>query len=133
MACRGSRLYAELFKRKDWVETLRTADAVFVAAHSQGSVVSTQLLARLVEEKHVQGDRTALLCMCAIAQGPCEPSLIFFDAGKARDLIHVEILVVHLQSSLVQSYLSYFETAAARELFDFQDPETAVAKRFRDW
>lgn len=39
------------------MEDLHDADAIFIATHSQGSVVSTHLLDRLIADRHI---RTAL-------------------------------------------------------------------------
>ncbi|CAG8732136.1 7614_t:CDS:2, partial [Acaulospora colombiana] len=41
-------------KRVEKVEDLQEADVVFVATHSQGSVVSTQLLDRLIADGHIR-------------------------------------------------------------------------------
>lgn len=51
------RLYQNLIGNKEWMEDLHDADAIFVASHSQGSVVSTHILDRLIADGHV---RTAL-------------------------------------------------------------------------
>jgi len=43
-------LYKAFTGNQEWVDAVRNADAVFVATHSQGSVVSTHLMSRLLEE-----------------------------------------------------------------------------------
>lgn len=84
---RVDKLFDQLVGREAWVEALAKADVVFLATHSQGSVVSTTLLARMVERGLVSGPRTHMLAMCAIAQGPCEsPCTCSFDWGS-RELI----------------------------------------------
>ncbi|KAI3629127.1 hypothetical protein CBS9595_000199 [Malassezia furfur] len=95
-----------------WVQALREADAVLVAAHSQGAVVATLLVHRLLREGVVDARRArvCVLSMCGIYQGP----------------------FVHLQSTLASSYINYFETRAARELFAFQTSDSAVSVQHRD-
>lgn len=107
---RVDRLFAELISRPHWVNDLKNADAVFLSAHSQGAIVATQLLARLIEQRHVQAENTrmCLLAMCGIHHGP----------------------FAHLKSSITASYINYFETAAAKELFEFQSSTTAIAQRY---
>ncbi|CDS00207.1 hypothetical protein [Sporisorium scitamineum] len=110
VADRVDRLFSELISRPNWVNDLKTADALFLSAHSQGAVVATQLLARLIEQRIVRAEHTriCLLAMCGIHHGP----------------------FAHLKSSITASYINYFETAAAKELFDFQSSSTAVAKQY---
>lgn len=110
VADRVDRLFSELISRPNWVNDLKNADAIFLSAHSQGAIVATQLLARLIEQRHVraQHTRVCLLAMCGIHHGP----------------------FAHLKSSITASYINYFETAAAKELFEFQSSSTAVAKQY---
>ncbi len=110
VADRVDRLFAELISRPNWVNDLKTCDALFLSAHSQGAIVATQLLARLIEQRHVQAEHTriCLLAMCGIHHGP----------------------FAHLKSSITASYINYFETAAAKELFEFQSSTTPVARQY---
>ncbi|GAC99108.1 putative protein of unknown function [Pseudozyma hubeiensis SY62] len=110
VADRVDRLFSELISRPNWVNDLKTADAIFLSAHSQGAIVATQLLARLIEQRHVRAESTriCLLAMCGIHHGP----------------------FAHLKSSITASYINYFETAAAKELFEFQSSSTAVAQQY---
>jgi glutamyl-tRNA reductase len=55
---RVNKLYDQLIGREEWVEALKKADVVFLATHSQGSVVSTQLLARMLDQGLIIGSRT---------------------------------------------------------------------------
>src|SRR5438309_1967636 len=71
-------LYNQLTKKKDWVEALARADAVFVATHSQGSIVSTHLLARLIEQKQVTASHVSMVCMAAVAAGPCSSLVPYY-------------------------------------------------------
>lgn len=84
---RVDKLFAQLVGREAWVEALSKADAVFLATHSQGSVVSTHLLARMIERGLVKGPKTHLLAMCGIAQGPCT-SPFFSEALREAKLTH---------------------------------------------
>jgi hypothetical protein len=106
---RLSRLYDNLMKRQDWVDALNAADRVFVVAHSQGCIVSTMLLSRLISEGEVNGTKCAMLLMCGVSQGP----------------------FVSLYNSWTSAYL-YLETASARELFEFQKPQSSVSKLYMD-
>lgn len=108
---RADAFYDGILQNSDWVTALRNAEAIFVAAHSQGAIVSTLLLARLLDEGLVESSKTRMcqLTMCGIFQGP----------------------FVHIKNSIASSYLSYFETAAARELFEFQSSESDVSRLHR--
>ncbi|CCF51954.1 uncharacterized protein UHO2_03983 [Ustilago hordei] len=110
VADRVDRLFAELISRPNWVSDMKNCDALFLSAHSQGAIVATQLLARLIEQRHVHAEHTriCLLAMAGIHHGP----------------------FAHLRSSITASYISYFETAAAKELFEFQSSTTAVAQQY---
>lgn len=63
-------LYRQIHKRPEWTQALKEADAIFVASHSQGSVVSAQLFARMLEKGEVRGEVLTLLCMCGVWNGP---------------------------------------------------------------
>lgn len=67
---RVHKLAASLEKKQEWLDALAQADCIFVATHSQGSVVSTHLLERLIREGKVEGRKCSLLCLAAISQGP---------------------------------------------------------------
>ncbi|SNX84987.1 uncharacterized protein MEPE_03696 [Melanopsichium pennsylvanicum] len=110
VADRVDRLFSELISRPNWVRDLKEADAVFLSAHSQGAIVATQLLARLVEQRQIiaENTRICLLAMCGIHHGP----------------------FAHLKSSVTASYINYFETAAAKELFEFQSSSSSVYQQY---
>lgn len=98
-----------------------SADAIFIATHSQGCIASTQLLDRLISDGHINtgknweavaraGDlydftprkapqRLCLLGLCGVHHGP----LYWLNT-----------------STVVNPYITYFESHAARELFEFQ-------------
>ncbi|TPX56423.1 hypothetical protein SpCBS45565_g08414 [Spizellomyces sp. 'palustris'] len=105
---RVAMLYRQLIESdQGWRKKLWDADMVFVAAHSQGTPVSAMLLARLVREGLIDTSRqkVSLLAMAGITHGP-------FPA---------------LKSSMI---VKYFEADAARELFEFNDPNSEIAKKY---
>lgn len=107
VADRANYLFEAIRANPAWVKALKEAEALFFAAHSQGAIVSTLLLARLIDEGVVDPARTRMcqLTMCGIFQGP----------------------FVHVKNMTAWSYLNYFETAAARELFEFQASDSEVS------
>lgn len=107
---RAERLYENLMARQDWIDAVNTADRIFVASHSQGTIVSAMLVERLINEGEINGTKCMMLNMCSISQGP------FYSLYN---------------SWTVPAYL-YFETAAATELFEFQKPNSAVSKSYRN-
>ncbi|PPR07240.1 hypothetical protein CVT26_012498, partial [Gymnopilus dilepis] len=50
---RVERLYSNLKANEEWMSDLHEADVIFVSTHSQGSVVSTHLLDRLITDGHI--------------------------------------------------------------------------------
>ncbi|KAG6838430.1 hypothetical protein H0H87_003081, partial [Tephrocybe sp. NHM501043] len=55
---RVARLYANLQANQEWMDDLHAADAILVATHSQGSIVSTHLLDRLIQDGHIRTKRS---------------------------------------------------------------------------
>lgn len=85
----------------NWMEHVKTADFVLLAAHSQGVVVGVQLLARLIEEGCVKEKaRVGFTAMAGINLGP------FY----------------HLPTTIL--------TGSAKELFEFQKPESAPSQKY---
>ena len=41
-----------------WMSDLHDADAIIISTHSQGSIVSTQLLNRLIQDNHITTTET---------------------------------------------------------------------------
>ncbi|KAL4246935.1 hypothetical protein ABKN59_007706 [Abortiporus biennis] len=108
-----SRVHTHLLGNKQWMEDLHEADIIFVATHSQGSIISIHLLDRLIQEGHILTPRNVdMLTSTAAAVAP---------GGPLRYL---------RTSSYIQPYIQYFENAAAKELFDFQDTETQLSKDY---
>ncbi|WFD00600.1 hypothetical protein MYAM1_003351 [Malassezia yamatoensis] len=109
---RTDRFFDEIVQDPKSLQAIQEADALLIASHSQGAVVATMLLDRLIQEALLdpQRTRTCVLSMCGVYQGP----------------------FVHLQKSLASSYINYFETGAARELFEFQAYDSTVSTQHRD-
>jgi len=131
-----SRVHAHLFENKDWVEDLHAADVIFVATHSQGSIVSTHLLDKLIREGHILTPRNVdILNTTAAAIAP--GGSISVSSSRTQKVCCLALCGIHLgplrylkTSSLLQPYIQYFENAAARELFEFQDTETETSKEY---
>ncbi|KAI8613246.1 hypothetical protein BC830DRAFT_491547 [Chytriomyces sp. MP71] len=105
---RVDKLYAQVMKPElGHAKVLQEADVIMVAAHSQGSPVSVMLFARMVREGLVKLDRqrVCILLMAGISHGPFP----------------------HLKSSIV---VKHVEGDTARQLFDFNDPTSAISRRY---
>ncbi|KAG6878018.1 hypothetical protein C0993_000799 [Termitomyces sp. T159_Od127] len=142
-----------------WMDDIHAADALIVATHSQGSIVSTHLLDRLIQDGHIRTSRTVKVSHTgAVAQTALDATeSVFGTAGAfplhlpAPSVSHLEaskhlrpqrvcclaLCGIHLgplrylrSSTLLQPYFQYFETAAARELFEFQNTESEVSKNY---
>lgn len=85
---------------------LHTADAIFVATHSQGSVVSTHLLARLIHDRHIRTAKNAAgteaLSELGVSLVPLQPQKV---CCLALCGIHLGPLRYLSSSTLVQPYL----------------------------
>ncbi|KAI9435431.1 hypothetical protein H4582DRAFT_1969343 [Lactarius indigo] len=132
---RVEKLYTNLLANHDWINDLHAADAILVATHSQGSIVSTHLLDRLIHDKHIKTSRTSDLlasASAALAPGGTRPV-----APSAQRVCCLALCGIHLgplrylsSSSLVLPYIQYFESAAAKELFEFQTTTSEVSKSY---
>jgi hypothetical protein len=98
------------------------ADAIFIATHSQGCPVSTLLLDKLIQEGHISNATN-------IPVSPLVPGVIEspLPRTKAQRVCLLGMCGVHHgplrwlhNSNVVNPYITYFESPAARELFDFQ-------------
>ncbi|KAI0295125.1 hypothetical protein B0F90DRAFT_1820697 [Multifurca ochricompacta] len=132
---RVEKLYNNLTANSEWMNDLHVADAVLVATHSQGSIVSTHLLDRLIHDKHIRASRTSdLLASAAAVLAPGAAGLAEPPAQRVCCLalcgIHLGPLRYLSSSSLVQPYIQYFESAAAKELFQFQSTNSEVSKDY---
>ncbi|TDL19794.1 hypothetical protein BD410DRAFT_726688 [Rickenella mellea] len=135
---RVQKLYQNLTENDEWMNALHSADVIFVATHSQGCIVSTHLISRLISEGHIRtaanSDFTASVQAAAsLAAGGAPP---MNPVGKQRICllalcgIHLGPLAYLHKSSLVQPYIQWFESPAASELFEFQDMDSQVSKDY---
>ncbi|KAJ3553699.1 hypothetical protein NM688_g3475 [Phlebia brevispora] len=114
-----SKVHSHLLGNEEWMADLHAADVIFVAAHSQGCIVATHLLDRLIRDGHILTPRNADIVAstaAAVAPGGAQPV-----SGPLRYL---------RTSSLLQPYIQYFENAAARELFEFQNTESTASQDY---
>ncbi|KAH9954701.1 hypothetical protein BC827DRAFT_1143178 [Russula dissimulans] len=132
---RVEKLYSNLTANPEWINDLHAADAILVATHSQGSIVSTHLLDRLIHEKHIKTSRT--LDLLASASAALAPGVTSPPVPSAQRVCCLALCGIHLgplrylsSSSLVQPYIQYFESAAAKEIFEFQNTNSEVSKAY---
>ncbi|BFZ59289.1 hypothetical protein YB2330_000295 [Saitoella coloradoensis] len=93
------------------VDVVQNSDILYIAAHSQGSPVAIQLLARLIEEGYIRdGAKVGVLCMAGIHMGP------FRELGEMY---------------LTKTY-NALERGAARELYEFQDTGGRVSRKYQE-
>lgn len=93
----------------NWITHIKKADCVFFAAHSQGTPVAVHLLARLIEDGHVDASkRLGLLGMAGVSLGPFNG----FD-----------------QNPILRAY-STVENASLRELFQFKSLRSSMGTRY---
>ncbi|KAI0338674.1 hypothetical protein BDW22DRAFT_1362769 [Trametopsis cervina] len=133
-----ARIHSHLLGNEEWVQDLHAADVIFVSAHSQGSVVAAHLIDKLISEGHIMTSRNVdILARAAAAVAPPGTALPAAATGRTQRVCCLALCGVHLgplrylrTHSLLQPYIQYFENAAARELFDFQDTETEASKKY---
>ncbi|KAI0640859.1 hypothetical protein C8Q79DRAFT_1003960 [Trametes meyenii] len=131
-----SRVYNHLVNNEEWMEDLHAADVIFVASHSQGAIISTHLVDRLIEDGHILTSRsvdTLARSAAALAAG----GVASVPTTQAQKVCLLALCGIHLgplrylkTSSLLQPYIQYVENAAARELFEFQDTESKLSKNY---
>lgn len=138
---RVEKLYSALLANSLWMADLRESDAVIFATHSQGSIVSTHIIDKLIKDGHIL---TAYppVADTGVAAAPGVPLVITKAGGslikrKPQRVCCLALCGIHLgplrylsSSSLLQPYFQYFETTAARELFEFQNTENEVSKAY---
>ena len=142
------RLYKSYLSNPAWINDLRRADAVFFAAHSQGCIVTTHLVSRLIAQGHIRTAHNAdAVARCEWAFGPIgvvpetrrrsQPTPGGSEGGYQKVAmlamcgVHLGPLYSISTSSVIQPYLQWFENAAARELFEFQDTTSAVSVAYQ--
>ncbi|KAI0319411.1 hypothetical protein OF83DRAFT_1055033 [Amylostereum chailletii] len=134
---RVEKLYNNLTANTEWMDDLHAADAILVATHSQGSIVSTHLLDRLIQDKHIRTSRVADLLGKASAAVASGGSAILTSSPPPQRVCCLALCGIHLgplrylsSSSLLLPYIQYFESAAAKELFEFQSTDSEVSKSY---
>ncbi|THG95454.1 hypothetical protein EW026_g6205 [Hermanssonia centrifuga] len=133
-----AKVHTHLLGNEQWVDDLHAADVIFVATHSQGSIVATHLLDKLIREGHILTPRnvdTLSSTAAAIVPGGSVP--LPASLTRTQKICCLALCGIHLgplrylkTSSLLQPYIQYFENAAAGELFDFQNTETPVSQNY---
>lgn len=105
------RLYSSLVSNKEWMDDLRNADVLFVATHSQGSVVSTHLLDRLIQDKLIC-TRPEDASISAEDSFPSEVGISMPSERKLQRVCCLALCGIHLgplrylsSSSLVAPYI----------------------------
>ena len=141
-------LYKAYLANPAWINDLRRADAVFFAAHSQGCIVTTHLISRLIAQGHIRTPyNSEAVARCEWAFGLVSvvpettkkrgPILSGSDGGYQKVAmlamcgVHLGPLYSISTSTVIQPYLQWFENAAARELFEFQDTTSAVGAAYQ--
>ncbi|ODN80175.1 hypothetical protein L198_07831 [Cryptococcus wingfieldii CBS 7118] len=152
---RVDKLYKAYLSNPAWINDLRRADAIFFAAHSQGCIVTTHLISRMIAQGHIRTSHNAeAVSRCEWAFGPIgvvppssphrrhsseqhSSSIPGAEGGKQK-VAMLSMCGVHLgplysisTSSVIQPYLQWFENAAARELFEFQDTTSPVSLAYQ--
>lgn len=146
------RLYKAYLSNPAWINDLRRADAIFFAAHSQGCIVTTHLISRMIAQGHIRTPLNAeAVARCEWAFGPIgvvpssprsrrspDDFSIPGAEGGYQKVAMLAMCGVHLgpmysisTSTMIQPYLQWFENAAARELFEFQDTSSAVSVEYQ--
>ncbi|KAI5117815.1 hypothetical protein M0805_004945 [Coniferiporia weirii] len=138
---RVQKLYRNLTSNDGWVEALHDADVIFVATHSQGSIVSTHLISQLIADGHIRTAHKKTDAMTAVAANVASGSGgIAGMPPTVRNVqricclalcgIHLGPLAYLQKSSFLMPYIQYFESEAATELFEFQHTESQVSKEY---
>ncbi|KAH7909487.1 hypothetical protein BJ138DRAFT_1102638 [Hygrophoropsis aurantiaca] len=175
---RVDRLYHTLLTTPAYLAALHDADAVLIVAHSQGSVVATHILDRLVRDGHLwtgvdagtssedQGDAVVQggvgVAASDTGMGRSSPNSTPTSTWNRKNIrdrkpqricclamcgVHLGPLRYLSTSSLLQPYIQfgswmsayrlsmgvgfrYFESTAARELFEFQNTESQISKEY---
>ncbi|KAK4684890.1 hypothetical protein P7C73_g5274, partial [Tremellales sp. Uapishka_1] len=148
---RVDKLYKAYLSNPAWINDLRRSDVIFFAAHSQGCIVTTHLISRLIAQGHIRTlhNREAV-SRCEWAFGPVgllpperprrgkRDESAEREEGGRQKVAMLAMCGVHLgplysisTSTVIQPYLQWFENAAARELFEFQDTASAVSRAYQ--
>ncbi|KAI9060371.1 hypothetical protein FKP32DRAFT_1595452 [Trametes sanguinea] len=106
-----SRVYNHLVNNEEWMEDLHAADVIFVASHSQGAIISTHLIDRLIEDGHILTSRSVdVLAKSAAAIAAGGSSAV--PTAQAQRVCLLALCGIHLgplrylkTSSLLQPYI----------------------------
>ncbi|KAK2463904.1 hypothetical protein APHAL10511_004076 [Amanita phalloides] len=133
---RVDKLYANLVANQEWINDIHSADAILISTHSQGSVVSTHLLDRLISDKHIRTQRNSVV----VGPATSVPAVVGMDTAPAprpQKICCLSMCGIHLgplrylsTTSLFQPYFQYLEKPAARELFEFQNTDSDASKDY---
>ncbi|KAH9852870.1 hypothetical protein C2E23DRAFT_729846 [Lenzites betulinus] len=130
-----SKVYNHLVDNEEWMEDLHAADVIFVASHSQGAIVSTHLVHRLIEDGHILTSRSVDV-LAKSAASIAAGGAAAIPTTQAQRVCLLALCGIHLgplrylKTSSLQLYIQYVENAAARELFEFQDTESKLSKNY---
>lgn len=65
------RLYKQYLSKPEWISAVRNAQAIFIAAHSQGCIVATQVVSRMIAQGHIRTKTNSeAVARCEWAFGP---------------------------------------------------------------
>lgn len=93
------------------MEALHAADVIFVATHSQGSIVSTHLISQLIADGHIRTTRSVDATTTIAASVSSGGAVVGPGLGKQRVCclalcgVHLGPLVYLQKSSLVMPYI----------------------------
>ena len=104
------RLYAGLLGNREWMDDIHAADAILVSTHSQGSIVSTHFLDRLIGEKHIRTARNGVV-LAPAGSFPSASGMDTAPAPRPQKVCCLAMCGIHLgplrylsTSSLFQPY-----------------------------
>ena len=121
------RVYNHLLGNEEWMEDLHAADVIFVASHSQGAIVSTHLIDRLIEDGHILTSRSVgTLARTAAAIGVSGAPPV--PAAQAQKVCLLSLCGIHLgplrylkTSSVLQVYTQVWLMSLGVILFSRHD------------
>ncbi|KAG6848841.1 hypothetical protein H0H93_013561 [Arthromyces matolae] len=133
---RVTKLYNNLKANQEWMDDIHSADAILVATHSQGSIVSTHLLDRLIQDGHIQTARSiretrpaSTSASAMVSKTMLSPAESVFSTAELPFPLPLDSTYLP-EVPVGRKPQRYFETAAARELFEFQNTESEVSKNY---
>lgn len=105
------RVYKHLINNEEWMEDLHAADVIFVASHSQGAIISTHLVDRLIEDGHILTSRSVDVLAKSVASIAAGGAAAV-PATQAQKVCLLALCGIHLgplrylkTSSLLQPYI----------------------------